>query len=66
MDGVGNICSRANMSSDHKKHMTLDSVAHGEDLQECKLTPGVSDIRLKPHLASQEITLEGNKTKSGF
>ena len=59
---MANICSPANRSGDHSKHMTLHSVV---DVKKCKLTPEVSDMHWKPYLASQKHTLEGNKNKIG-
>ena len=47
--------------------MTFDSVVDVKNLQECKLTPDVSDIYLKPHLAYQKTIWGGgvNKKKIG-
>ena len=62
---MNDTCSLANRSGEHS-NMTFDSVINVQDIGECKLTPGNSDIYLKPCLASQKLFLEGNKTKSGL
>ena len=60
-----NTCSPVRCSGDHSKYMTLDSVVNVTPSNEGSSFPHVSDSHWKPHLASLEKNLEGNKNKNG-
>ena len=60
-----NICSPVHCSGDHSEYMTLDSVVNVTPSNEGSSLPYVSDRHWKPHLASLEKKLEGNKNNNG-